>query len=120
MIRAVPTATVSKPPHTAASRIATPTGKFHSQAKKWMVAESVFCRMKTNSRIRMTNPVINADHNAAARVNFTADCGEVRYSPAVAVGSGGVPREAAGGGDHGGCSAGWLVMMSIFAPSGID
>ena len=55
------------------------------------MAESVFCMMNTSSKIRIRNPTISADHSAAARVNFTADSGETRYSPAVAVGSGGVP-----------------------------
>src|SRR5258708_7469580 len=74
-MREVPAATVSSPPHTAASRIATPTGRFHAQPKRWMVVDSVFCRMNTSSRIRITNPAIIADHSAAARVNFTADSG---------------------------------------------
>src|SRR6478752_2578900 len=74
-MRAVPAATVSRPPHTAASRTPTPMGRFHSHANKWTVAEAVFCRMNTSSRIRITNPAINADHSAAARVNFTADSG---------------------------------------------
>src|SRR6476619_5545684 len=97
-MRALPAATVSRPPHTAANRTPTPMGRFHSHAKKWTVAESVFCVMNTSSRIRSTKPTISADHSAAARVNFTADSGETRYSPAVAVGSGGVPFEEAGGG----------------------
>src|ERR1700722_15261997 len=75
MMRVVPAATVTRPPHTAASRIATPTGRFHSQANRWMVVEPVFCMMNTSSRIRITNPPIIADHSAAARVNFTADSG---------------------------------------------
>src|SRR4051812_15465437 len=66
-----------------------------------MVAESVFCRMKTSNRIRITKPAISADHNAAARVNLTADSGDKRYSPAVAVGSGGVPFADGTGGSMG-------------------
>jgi hypothetical protein len=50
-------------------------GRFHSHAKRWTVAEAVFCRMNTSNRISITNPAISADHNAAARVNFTADSG---------------------------------------------
>src|SRR6201991_5200212 len=97
-MRADPAATVSRPPDTAASRTPTPMGRFHSHAKKWTVAESVFCMMNTSSRIRITNPTISADHRAAARVNLTADSGDIRYSPGVAAGSGGVPFDEAGGG----------------------
>jgi len=45
-------------------------------------------------------------------VNFTADSGARRYSPGVAVGSGGVPfEEEEAGGGVGDCgSAGSLVM----------
>src|SRR5258708_7636057 len=75
MMREVPAATVSRPPHTAASRIATPTGRFHAQPKRRMVVDSVFCRMNTSSRIRITNPASDADHRGAARVNFPADSG---------------------------------------------
>src|SRR5262245_25425250 len=74
-MRTVAVATVSRPPHTAASRTPTPIGRFHSHARKWTVAESVFCRMNTSSTIRITKPAISADHSAAARVNFTADSG---------------------------------------------
>ena len=71
----MPTATVSSPPHTAANRIATPSGKFQCQPKKSNFVESVFCMMKINSTIRIRNPMISADHNAAARVKLTADSG---------------------------------------------
>src|SRR5690349_6178371 len=111
-MRAVPTATVSSPPHTAANRIATPTGRFHSQPKKWMVVDSVFCMMNTSNTIKITNPVISADHNAAARVNFTADSGLTRYSPGVATGSGGNPWPDADGGGGSGGKDGSLVMGS--------
>src|SRR4029453_3623555 len=66
-----------------------------------MVVESVFCMMNTSNRMRMTKPTISADHSAAARVNLTADSGETRYSPGVAVGSGGVPFEEVTGGSMG-------------------
>src|SRR5882757_9410219 len=98
MMRADPAATVSRPPDTAASRSATPTGRFHSQTKKCTVAASVFCMMNTSRNMRIRNPTISADQSAAARVNLTADSGETRYSPGVAVGSGGVPFEDATGG----------------------
>ena len=78
-----------------------------------MVVESVFCMMNTNNRIRITNPTISADHSAAARVNLTADSGDTRYSPGVAVGSGGVPFDEADGGVGDGRSGeadGSLVM----------
>ena len=67
-----------------------------------MVVESVFCMMKTSSRMRIRNPTISADQSAAARVNLTADSGDTRYSPGVAVGSGGAPFEDAIGGYGGG------------------
>src|ERR1700738_4244762 len=89
MMREVPAATVSSPPHTAASRIATPTGRFHAQPKRWMVVDSVFCMMNTSSRIRITNPAIIADHSAAARVNFTADSGVDGFVGGVVVTVGG-------------------------------
>ena len=73
----------AEPPRPPAGSIPTP--------KKWMVVESVFCRMNTSSSIRITNPTINADHSAAARVNLTADFGDTRYSPAWRR-SGGVRR----------------------------
>ena len=74
-IRAVPASTVSSPPHTAASRIATPNGRLQCQPKKWNVIESVFWVMKINNTIRIRKPAINADHSAAARVNLTAVSG---------------------------------------------
>jgi hypothetical protein len=92
-----------------ADRIATPTGRFHSQPKKLMLVELVFCMMNTSSTIRITNPVISADHSAAARVNFTADSGLTRYSPGVATGSGGTPFPEADGGRSDGTD-GSLVM----------
>src|ERR1700754_2586742 len=69
--------------------------------------------MNTSSRIRTTNPTISADHSAAARVNLTADSGDTRYSPGVAVGSGGVPFDEASGGvgdGRWGVADGSLVM----------
>src|SRR5689334_18763111 len=71
-MRTVPTATVRRPPPTADSRIATPSGRFQFHPKKLMVIELVFCMMNTSSRIRIKNPPINADHRAAARVKWTA------------------------------------------------
>ena len=119
-MRAVPTATVSRPPHTAANRIPTPTGRFHSQPKKLMVVESVFCMMNTNSTIRITNPVISADHSAAARVNFTADSGLTRYSPGVRDRIRWCPFPDAGGGGGSGGTGGSLVIGSIFALSSVE
>src|SRR5215218_2469790 len=113
MILAVPTATVSRPPQTAANRIATPTGRFHSQPKKLMDVDSVFCMMNTRSTIRITKPVINADHRAAARVNFTADSGLTRYSPGVATGSGGSPFPDSDGGRSGGTDGSLVMDQSL-------
>src|SRR5689334_12313666 len=64
--------------------------------------------MNTSRSIRMRNPTISADHSAAARVNLTADSGDARYSPGVAVGSTEVPLVCSGD-DSAGNSArgGW-------------
>src|SRR6186713_1396299 len=73
-----------------------------------MVVESVFCRMKTSRNIKMRKPTISADHSAAARVNLTADSGDARYSPGVAVGSTEVPMVCSGDGSAGNSACGGL------------
>src|ERR1700743_219967 len=99
MMRALPTATVSSPPPTAASRNATPSGRLQCQPRNWNGVEAVFWAMKTSSRIKVRKPPISADHNAAARVNLTA------CSPDA-----GTTGGAGGGGV--GESGGFLLMYS--------
>src|SRR5262249_3417946 len=110
-MRAVAAATVTRPPPTAASRTPTPMGRFHCHAKKGTVAEAVFCMMNTSSRIRITNPAINAVHSAAARVNFTADSGGAGFDVGEVV-AGGSAGRGAGTGSIGrsGDADGSLVM----------
>jgi osmoprotectant transport system substrate-binding protein len=84
----VPTATVSSPPPTAASRIATPNGRLQCQPKKAKGVDSVFWAMKISSKIRVRKPAINADHRAPARVNLTA--GSPGDGPAWGAGGGGL------------------------------
>lgn len=88
MIRAEPTATVSSPPPTAASRNATPSGRLQCQPKNWNGVEAVFWAMKTSSKIKIRKPPISADHKAAARVNLTACSPDA--GPTDGVGAGGV------------------------------
>src|SRR6185503_14553283 len=65
----------SRPPATAANRIPTPNGRLHCQARNVICVDTVFCAMKINSTMRIRKPTISATHNAAARVNLTADWG---------------------------------------------
>src|ERR1700753_3288126 len=88
MMRAEPTATVSNPPPTAASRKATPSGRLQCHPRNWNGVEAVFWAMKTSSRIRVRKPPISADHKAAARVNLTACSPDA--GPTGGVGAGGV------------------------------
>jgi hypothetical protein len=61
------------PPHTAASSIATPSGRFQCQFKKVNGVGAVFCAMKINRTIKIRNPRINDDQSAPALVNFTSE-----------------------------------------------
>src|SRR6516162_1098195 len=68
MIRAVPTATVSSPPPTAANRMATPSGRLQCKPKNVNGVSAVFWEMKTSKKIRIRKPAIKAVHSAPARV----------------------------------------------------
>ena len=72
-MRAAPASTVTRPPHTAAMRIATPNGSDQRQPKNANDVDSVFCAMKISRIVRTKNPAITEDHSAAARVNLTSD-----------------------------------------------
>src|ERR1700712_4480380 len=74
-MRAAPARTAISPPHTAASRMATPSGRLQFQPKKANSADSVFWAMKISRTMRMRKPPMTADHNADARVKCTADFG---------------------------------------------
>ena len=74
-IRAVPASTVISPPHTAASRMATPSGRVQRKLRKANCADAVFWVMKTSNTMRIKKPAVSDDHKLAARVNFTADSG---------------------------------------------
>ena len=96
-MRAAPTATVSSPPATAANRMATPSGRLHCQPRNWNSVDSVFCAMKISRTISTRKPSVSADHSAAARVRWTADCPDVVFrSP------GWRARRTVGGGGGGG------------------
>src|SRR5262245_21768838 len=71
-MRAVPAATVNRPPHTAAASIATPSGRVHCQPRKANCADAVFCAMKISRTIPIKNPGIRAHQSAAVLVNLTA------------------------------------------------
>ena len=63
------------PPHTAASSMATPSGRLQRQPRKANCPDSVFWVMKTSSTMRIKNPKVRDVHTLAVRVNFTADSG---------------------------------------------
>jgi hypothetical protein len=79
-IRAVPVATVISPPPTAASRIATPSGRVQRQLKNASCAVLVFWVMKISSTMRIRKPAVRDVHMLAVRVNFTADSGGAALS----------------------------------------
>src|SRR5947209_8759392 len=84
-MRAVPTATVIRPPPIAAISIATPSGRLQCQPKKANDEPSMFWVMKTSSRIRIRKPATNDVHRAPARVNLAA--GSLVGGPAVGMGT---------------------------------
>lgn len=67
----MPAKTVISPPPTAASKIATPSGRLQRQPKNANWAEAVFWAMNISNRMRIRKPTISADYTAAARVNLT-------------------------------------------------
>ena len=71
--------------------------------------------MNTSSRIRITNPAINADHSAAARVNFTADSGVSGVSGVgvTAEGSAGAGNGTASGGRSGDTDGSLVIAPSL-------
>ncbi|MDT5045015.1 MAG: hypothetical protein QOG75_868, partial [Mycobacterium sp.] len=73
--RAVPAATVIRPPPTAANKIDTPSGRLQRQPKKASCTDAVFCVMKISSTMRIRKPAVSDVHTLAVRVNFTADSG---------------------------------------------
>ena len=93
-IRAALTSAVIRPPHTAASRIATPNGRLQCQLRKVNGVAAVFWAMKISNTIRIRNPEMSEDHSAAARVNFTSwacSPGELPVSGSATTGGVGSP-----------------------------
>lgn len=91
----MPTATVISPPTTAASKMATPSGKVQCQPKNWNGVDVVFWVMKISNKIRIRNPAIRDDHSAPARVNPMA--GSLGAAPGLGTAAdlaGGWPGEA--------------------------
>src|ERR1700722_17307588 len=109
--------TVINPPHTAASSIATPSGRPQCQPRKAKDADSVFWAMNTSKTMRMTKPTISANHSAAARVNLTADSGGA-LGRVIAASGGTCCGGIAGAGDpaYGGGSTG----AADAGPSAVD
>ena len=93
--------TVINAPHTADAKKDTPSGACHSNPRKRMSIDSVFCALNTNNTMRNRLPTITAHHAAAMRVNLTADSGEVAWDP-DAVPAGLVTCGRGGGGAPGG------------------
>jgi len=71
-MRVAPARTVTRPPATAAIRIATPSGSDQCQPKNANDADSVFWAMNTSRIVRTSSPAMSEDHSAAARVNLTS------------------------------------------------
>ena len=65
----MPTATVIRPPTTAASKMATPSGRLQCQPKNVKGVGAVFWVMNISNKIRIRKPAISDDHSAPARVN---------------------------------------------------
>jgi hypothetical protein len=95
-IRAAPPSTATSPPHTAASKIATPNGSVHRKPRKANDVDSVFWAMKTNRTVRIKKPKKSETHRAAARVKPTSvtDLPDV---PDSVAGSGGGATGGTGG-----------------------
>ena len=80
--------TVIRPPHTAASKTATPSGRLQRQPGNANCAVSVFCVMTINSTMRTRKLTNKAVHNAAARVSLSGDTGGDMGVRGVAAASG--------------------------------
>src|SRR5271155_982059 len=95
-MRAVPASTVTSPPHIAASRSCTPSGRVQCQPRKVTGASDRFWVMKISNTIRIRKPAINDDHTLAVRVNLTAVSGGGTVSGTGADASGGCSGDTDG------------------------